>query len=261
MLAKTEIMDLPGGFDVEAVTRLVQDPGAEVTGVLNGTPCSARIALPRYGDRIAHHFRDIVPGDLSEAIAAFRVPFNLDHFGLIVNFGKPAEIGVHDDHMKLDNSIRALVDRFGPVILRNARVETTARNRFHRNIFPHLRFHVDRGPAMPNQYSCFTRDPLDGEQRMPRESSTLFIANIVACLEQARAAGDPPGPAHVQPSYDLFAKIKMAPLLGEIIFEQPWDEPAGIGEIAVVDNRTVLHATYHKDGYTKGYPIGARYLV
>jgi alpha-ketoglutarate-dependent taurine dioxygenase len=53
----------------------------------------------------------------------------------------------------------------------------------------------------------------------------------------------------------------MAPLLGEIIFEQPWNEPAGVGEIALIDNRTVLHATYHKDGSTRGYPIGARYLV
>jgi hypothetical protein len=62
-------------------------------------------------------------------------------------------------------------------------------------------------------------------------------------------------------SCELFRGVFMKPILGEIVLEQPWDEPDGTGEIAVADNRTVLHATYHKDGTTKGYPIGTRYLV
>ena len=256
-----EIDDRPGVFELEALAQLARDPDSEVRGAVNGSPYSARIALPRYGARIAHYFRDVAPGGLPGAIATSRIPFDLDDFGLIVHFEQPAEIAVHGDHMILDDSLRALVDRFGPVVLRNASMVTDARNRFHRNIFPHLRFHVDRGPAMPNQYSCFTRDPLDAEHFLPRESSTLFIANIVACLEQARATGSTLEAAQVGASSDLFPKTDMAPLLGEIIFEQPWNEPAGVGEIALIDNRTVLHATYHKDGSTRGYPIGARYLV
>jgi hypothetical protein len=62
-------------------------------------------------------------------------------------------------------------------------------------------------------------------------------------------------------SCDLFAGVDMDPLIGELILEQPWNEPEGTGEIVVVDNRTALHATYHKDGRTAGYRIGARYLV
>ncbi len=62
-------------------------------------------------------------------------------------------------------------------------------------------------------------------------------------------------------SHDLFGNEKIVPLLGDTIMEQGWNEVDGTGEIAVVDNRNLLHATYHKDGKTKGYPIGARYLV
>ena len=65
----------------------------------------------------------------------------------------------------------------------------------------------------------------------------------------------------VRANYDLFSGITAADLFGRIILEQPWDAPDGTGEIAVIDNRTVLHATYHKDGETRGYPIGARYLI
>jgi hypothetical protein len=159
----------------------------------------------------------------------------------------------------LDNGIRDLIAQFGPLDMRNAVITRGARERFHRDIFLHLRFHVDRGPTAPNQYSCFTRDPDDPEQRPPRASSATFIANIVAWLELGYC--DPDIERGMRASYDLFADADMSALLGNIVLEQPWTEPAGIGEIAVVDNRTTLHATYHKDGETKGYRIGARYHI
>lgn len=252
----------PTTFDLPTFEKLLRDPEKDVRGVFGGASYSARIAIPNYGARLARHFPDVAPNGITAASVQAEIPFNLVQFGLIVTFDKEAELPLHGDDMVLDDSARALVDRFGPVIFRNAYIFGEARNRFHRNIFPHLKFHVDRGPALPNQYSCFTRDPSDAEQRFPRASSTLFTANITAWLEVIRAGeADLKSERGVRSSYDLFIDADMAPLLGEIVLEQKWDAPVGTGEIVIADNRTVLHATYHKDGRTKGYKIGARYLI
>lgn len=252
---------VPALFDPAAFDALARSPTREVAGAVAGVPFAARVAIPHYGERIAHHYRDIAPGGLAAVSAQAGIPFGLRQFGLVLRFARPVELALHDAAMRLDPSVRALVAAFGPVIFRNACLDGAVRQRFHRNIFPHLRFHVDRGPAMPNQHSCFTRDPDDAEQRAPRATSTLFIANIVAWLESVRAgASDPDTERGVRPSYDLFARADMSALIGEIVLEQPWDEPDGTGEVAVIDNRAALHASYHKDGRTRGYPIGARYL-
>jgi hypothetical protein len=253
---------LTNQFDDATFRPLIADPEGEVQGLFEGIPYTARIAIPHYGERIVSHYRDILPNGLPAACIAAQIPFDLPHFSLVLTFTNAAEITVHDGNLQLNEKVRTLVHRYGPVIFRNAYIERSVREMFHRNIFPHLRFHVDRGPAMPNQYSCFTRDPFDAEQRPPRTSSTFFIANIVSWLELVRTgrckSAEETG---VRPSTDLFERTDMAPLLGEIILEQPWSEPEGTGEIAVIDNRTMLHATYHKDGFTPSYRIGARYLV
>jgi len=249
-------------LDPKAFEALTADPRSELRGSFAGTAYRARVAIPDYGRCIARHYAAQTGGDLPAACARAQIPFDLAQFGLEIAFESPVEIAVHDPAMRLDDGIRALVGRFGPVILKNAMVERSVRGMFHRNIFPPLRFHVDRGPSMPNQYSCFTRDPLDAEQHAPRASSTLFIANIVAWLESIRNGDAAPGAAcGVKPSYDLFLGQDLAPLFGTIILEQSWSAPAGTGEIAVLDNRTALHATWHKSGLTAGYRIGARYLT
>jgi len=249
-------------LDPKSFEALAGNPRGELRGRLAGVAYRAAIAIPDYGRSVARHYAQQTGGGLPAASARSQIPFDLAQFGLVIAFESPVEIAVHDPAMRLDDGIRALVGRFGPVIMRNAMVDHTLRGMFHRNIFPPLRFHVDRGPTMPNQYSCFTRDPFDAEQRGPRASSTLFIANIVAWLESLRngdaASGASPG---VKPSYDLFTGQDVTALFGDIILEQPWAAPAGTGEIAVLDNRTVLHATWHKDGRTPGYRIGARYLT
>lgn len=251
----------PMSFDGIAFDRLLGDPNRTIRGVLDGNPFTATIAIPHYDERIARHYCDIAPDGLKRACRQADIPFELRHFGLVVSFAVATEIAIHDTEMALDESVRRLVGSFGPVVFRNAHIESSVRERFHRNIFPHLKFHVDRNSAMPNQFSCFTRDPFDAEQRRPRASSTVFVANIVAWLEMVRsgrcAANAERG---VRASYELFNGQDMAPLLENVVFEQPWSEPDGIGEIAIIDNRTVLHATYHKDGMTSGYRIGARYL-
>lgn len=257
-IAETE---RPPLFEIAAFDALIRNPEAEVEGAVAGMPFSARIAIPHYDERIAYHYRDVARGGLAAVCATAKIPFDLPRFGLLLRFARPAELALHDDDMRLDASMRALVARFGPVILRNACLDGAVRPRFHRNIFPHLRFHVDRGPAMPNQYSCFTRDPHDAEQRPPRATSTLFVANIVAWLESVRTgACDPATERGVQASYDLFTGADMSALFDQIVLEQQWSEPDGTGEVAIIDNRSVLHASYHKDGRTPGYRIGARYL-
>lgn len=248
-------------FDPATFGLLLRNPDAAIDGSFDGIPYRARIAIPFYSRRIERFYDEICRGGLKKMTAIAGVPFELDQFGLVVTFARAAEIGLHDSAKLLDPSIRALVERFGPVILRNASIAGSARKEFHRNIFPHLRFHVDRGPMVENQYSCFTRDPSDAEQRHPRDSSTLFIANFVAWLETVRSGDDQArNERGMRTSYDLFEGKDVGGLLGEIILDQPWNEPEATGEIAVVDNRTVLHATYNKDGVTRGYPIGARYL-
>lgn len=256
-----ELLPASGIFDTDSFQPLLTDPSVEVEGTINGVRFGAGIAIKDYAGHITRHFSDRMLGDLSTTCAQAAVSFGLKQFGLVVTFSNPIELNVHGEDMVVDDSIRTLVDRFGPVIMRNARMTISVRDRFHRNIFPHLRFHVDRGSNMPNQYSCFTRDPSVPDQRAPRASSTLFIANIVAWLESARNSdGAERSSTGVRPSYDLFGGTKLAPLLGNIILEQPWSAAEGTGEICIIDNRTVLHATWHKDGSTAGYPIGARYL-
>lgn len=257
----TDRPSAPGLFDPATFLCLSRDPAGEVSGTIDGIPYRARIAIENYADRIARYYERSLPDSLAAVCEENDIPFDLPQFGLVVEFDRAVDICVHDGDMVLDGSIGALVDRFGPVIFRNARMTGDIRAKFHRNIFPHLRFHVDRGPRMPNQYSCFTRDPSTPEQYAPRTSSTLFIANIVAWLEEARLSADDARPeAGVRTSYDIFHDGPTAPLLGDIVLEQPWTAPDGIGEICVIDNRTVLHATYNRDGQSRGYPIGARYL-
>jgi len=249
-------------FDVAAFASLLRRPEHALEGRFKGLPYTARVVIPDYGERVARHYAAVARDGLAAASIGAAIPFELPRFGLIVEFDRTASIRVHAEEMVLDDSIRALIARFGAVFFRNACIAGSARQKYHRNIFPHLRFHVDRGANAANQYSCFTRDPADAAQRPPRRSSTLFVANIVAWLELVRCGGcDPRAERGVRAKYDLYGDCAVAELFGEVVLEQPWDAPEGTGEIAVIDNRTVLHATYHKDGQTRGYPIGARYLI
>ncbi len=50
-------------------------------------------------------------------------------------------------------------------------------------------------------------------------------------------------------------------LVGEVLVEMDWRAPQGVGEIALIDNRTVLHASYHPHPEHKGYGISVRYLL
>jgi TolB-like protein len=220
------------------------------------------LARARRKPVIARHYGAIAPDGLAAACSLADIHFDTPQFGLIINFEQPTLLAVHDRDMVLDHSIRALVAQFGAVIFRNAAIAGAGREKYHRNIVPHLKFHVDRGPTSANQYSCFTRDPDDPVQRHPRLSSTTFVTNIVAWLEMVRTGrANAKTERGIRVSYELFQEGRAAKLFGKVILEQPWEAPEGIGEIAVIDNRTVLHATYDKRKRQRGYPIGARYLI
>ena len=264
-MTQSNIIPLPartGVFDVDAFAPLLRQPGKALRGGLYGVGYEARVAIANYDQLIARHYQAVAPDGMAAACSLADIHFDTPQFGLAITFEKQTEIAVHDCDMVLDESLRALVAQFGGVFLHNAPITGAAREKFHRNIFPHLKFHVDRGPTSANQYSCFTRDPDDAVQRQPRLSSTVFVANIVAWLEMvSKRRADAHTERGVRASYELFHDEMAAKLLGRIILEQAWEAPAGTGEIAVIDNRTVLHATYDKEKKTRGYPIGARYLI
>jgi len=207
---------------------------------------TARVAIPDYAAAVVRHYG---PGaGQIDAPAPFR------HFGLRIAYRNPARVQLHDESRRLLDGVREAVAAFGPLLFRNA-VPALPDREPQRNIFPSLRFHVDRAPPQEELYSLFYRDPSDPVQRNPRGSTTLFIANAVGLL-QAHKEGL--SVDRVPSSCDLFHNEKVDAMAGRILLEQRWDAPAGTGEIAVLDNRTLLHASYYK--HQGGYPICVRYL-
>lgn len=241
---------------------LDRHPRERISSRAGGIPFEAWIGIPNYGKRIADHYRELLPNGLHGACEQYRLPDVHFHFGLICEFARPIELELHDDDMNIFEPARTVVDRFGPVVIKNAYLGPASRKRGQKNVFPHLNFHKDRDLSHPNIYSLFTRNPFDPLQRPPRTTSTLVVADIVAYLQSVRE-GKPPKLIDGEPpnTYkDVFIGENMRPLLGDIAFEVTWNEPEGTGEIAMLDNRNVVHASFHKDMGGKGYHIGARYL-
>ncbi|MDJ0949420.1 MAG: hypothetical protein QNJ94_10905 [Alphaproteobacteria bacterium] len=229
------------------IARLEQHPEQELAGRINGTSWSVKVAIPNYGREITRHYGRDVHGT--------GVPFDFRHFGLKCRFADPVELALYDANGVLDEGVRELVRRFGPVIFSRAMLPSAHRDPGQRNVFSNLNFHYDRGAAQGNVISLFWRDPADPVQRHPRESSTLFLANAVAYLQSLKEGA---APHELKATYTLFEQEDIASLDGRILLELPWNEPEGNGEIAVLDNRTILHASYYREA--RGWPISVRYL-
>ena len=237
------------GLDPRHLAGLLRAPEAPLEGRLAGVAYQARVAIPDYAARIERHYgRD--PAGLG-------VAFGFRHFGLTLAFEAPVELAVHDEARRLDPGLRALVARFGPVVLRNAHLPERERANGQRNVFQSLSFHVDRGLTQGDCISLFWRDPFDPVQQAPRSSSTLVLANAAAYL-QALKEGQ--GAHDFKMLYRLFEAEDLGPLMGQVLVELGWRAPVGTGEIALLDNRTVLHASYYPRPHQKGYPIAVRYL-
>jgi hypothetical protein len=237
------------GLDPIRLAGLLRDPHEPVHGRLAGVAYAARVAIPDYGSRLARYYgRDP---------AALGLAFEFRHFGLTIAFEAPVELAVHDGERRLDEGLRALLARFGPVTLRNAYLPERARANGQRNVFQSLSFHVDRGLTQDDHTSLFWRDPFDPVQQQPRSSSTLVLANAAAYLQALKEGR---GAHEFKLLYQLFETEEVGPLIGEVMVELAWRAPEGMGEIALIDNRKVLHASYYTRPEHKGYPIAVRYL-
>ena len=237
------------GLDPGALVGLQRDPRAAVKGWLADAAYTARIAIPDYRTRIERHY--------GRNLRTLGVDFGFRHFGLAIEFEAPVELVVHDPERRLDEGLRALVASFGAVMLRNAYLPDRERANSQRNVFPSLGFHIDRGRTQDDHTSLFWRGPFDPVLLQPRSSSTLVLANAAAYL-QALKEGHPEH--EFKQLYQLFEEEELGALVGEVLVEMTWRAPEGMGEIALIDNRTVLHASYYPHPENKGYPIAVRYL-
>lgn len=245
----------------DLIDRLNDTPEAQLRAEVFGHPCSVSIVIPHYMTNVQRHYADLLRGETLRSFGRrINVPCNFEHFGTEIRFDRPSEVAVHDSHLSVDDTLREMVTDFGPVILKNAYLPDSIREKAQRNIFPHLSFHYDRGSNQPTQYSLFSRDPFDDVQRAPRTSSTVFVDNVVAILQATKEGSHSGVVENLQANYRIFKNDATHGLLGKILLEQAWNEPTGTGEISLLDNRTVLHASYYRDKITKGYPIGVRYL-
>jgi hypothetical protein len=254
-------MSIHFAFGNAELARLLQNPRQVLRGTMSGQAYTASIAIPGYATNIQNHYQSLIKPSLHQVCNHACIDFPFTHFGLIIHFDEAAELYVHDKDLSFRSGERELIDKLGAIIIRNAYMDPVKRDQGHRNRFPHLNFHVDRSINQPTPYSCFTRNPFDQEQVEPRNTSTLIAANIIGylqCLKESKCnAIEEKG---VRGTYDLFQNEDMDKVLGNIMLEQSWNLPRGTGEIVLIDNRTVLHASYYRDLAVKGYRIGVRYL-
>lgn len=242
---------------------LARGPDADLTGRYNGTGFTARVAIPYHPAGITGHYRELLAGqrpeDLADSLSTAK-PFK--HFGLIISFDAPVDLVVYDEGMRLHEDLRSAIEVFGAIVLRNARANDAGAEEPQTNIFSHLKFHFDRGETQPERYSLFLRDPKSPAQQQPRESSTIIVANVVAYLQALKESGSvDTAKSALRASRPLFKGEDITPMTEAFILEQRWDQPAGTAETTIIDNRTVLHASFYRDAKTAGYPIGVRYLL
>lgn len=243
-----------------ALAALEREPSQRIDGRLNGSRYDARIAIPHYGDNVARHYAELLPTGLSEVCSHTSIAAPFRHFGLICEFAKPVELNIHDAELNLQPGIRELIGRYGPIVLKNAYLPADSRRADQRNIFPNLSFHFDRGANQPTQYSLFYRDPFDPEQAAPRRSSTLHAANIVLLLQSAREQHRAPEAVPWSGRYNVFGETELRDVIDNVLLEHRWDAPQGTGEISVLFNGAILHASYYRHKDEQGYPISVRYL-
>jgi len=221
--------------------------------------CRLSIGIVDYPQRLQNFYGPKLLPSFSQAEKDSGINFGFKHFGLRIDFETPVQINMHSEDDALLGSSRQLIEEFGFVAISNAYLPESIRDNGHRNRFPHLNFHRDRNSAQPTPYSLYTRNPFDSEQYQPRISSTLVTANLVGYLQSMRQ-GDEDKARELQSHYDLFEREKMEEVIGNLVVEQRWDQPAGCGEISILDNRTVLHSSYIRQPPYQGYRIGVRYL-
>ena len=224
---------------------LENSPKGSIGVSVCGVSARASVEIPNISDQAAKFYK-VARSGRSPAI-----PYR--HLGLRITLERCQELPLSPDGLTLDSGIRELVKTFGAVRFVDVTFPTTQRPRQH-NIFPDLRFHMDRMPPQEELYSIFMRDPKNPDHKRPRRSSTAIGPNSVMNL-QSRHEGQG---NTCKPSQTLFER-NINKAIGTVLLELRWDAPDGVGEVAIIDNRTVMHASYHRNG--RGYPIGVGYLA
>lgn len=189
---------------------------------------------------------------LSQEVA--EIPF--EHFGLVIDCANDALLPAYDEGFILRPELKLLIAQYGVLIFRNVHLDNPGNTVFQKNIFGNLEFHVDRGPQFDNQYSLFYRDPNDPEHQLPRRTSSLICPNSVTHLQAIREGLEIQDRGTLRA---LFLDGSPKAAIGTVILEQAWQAPPGTGEVCVFDNRTVMHASYHREKI-RGYKIAVQYL-
>jgi len=243
----------------EAITKLLETPASAHVFMLQGSRYRLSLGIVGYAQHLQNFYGAALQAGFSQAESLSGIEFCYQHFGLFIHFESPVQITMHSPNDELLGNSRRLIETFGFVAISNAYLPESIRDNGHRNRFPHLNFHRDRNSAQPTPYSLYTRNPFDPEQCQPRISSTLVTANLVGYLQSMRQ-GDYEKTRELQSHYDLFGCEDMSEVIGRVVVEQRWDQPLGCGEIAMLDNRKVLHSSYIRQPPAQGYRIGVRYL-
>lgn len=246
--------------NLKIIEQLISMPESQLECFENNNKITAQILIPHYIASLRQFYGEKLLPNIEVVKHRFGIGFTMQHFGLKIRFAKPVSLNLHDKNMDLSEICKRLITLFGTVIIENAYLPDSIRDIGHKNRFPHLNFHRDCNESQPTPYSLYTRNPFDPTQAEPRTSSTLFIPNIVAYLQCMKEHSyDQINTKGVKSHYNIFHQQDMTEVINKIMLEHSWNLPEGIGEISMLDNRTMLHASYQKNG-VPGYRIGVRYL-
>jgi len=249
-------------FNSTWIDRLLLADTKTIKGTYNQVDYQARIVIPNYKQNVAEYYKQLINGNIDDYCRQVGVSPVYEHYGVEIEFLRPAQIDIHGDDQVLEPGLKQLMQKAGPVIFKNTYLSASYRGVDQRNSFPHLNFHIDRHINMPTRFSVYTRDPFDAEQKFPRKSSTLFIASIVGYLQAVKEGIINPAEAKgINRSFEIFRNMSIDDLIGKLIIEQRWDEAEGVGELSMLDNATEMHSSYERIYATKGYRIGVRYVA
>jgi hypothetical protein len=249
-------------FNLAWIEQLLKSSNKTITGTYMGVEYQAKIVIPDYKMIVADYYKDIIETNINDYCRQAEVSMIYDHYGTLIEFDKPIQMDVHGEEQVIEPGLKQLMQRAGPVLIKNAYLSAPFREVQQRNSFPHLNFHIDRNISMPTRFSVYTRDPFDEEQKHPRESSTLFMASIAGYLQAVKEGLiDPQETRGINQSFEIFRQTDLTDLMGKLVIEQRWDEPDGTGEMSMLDNATELHSSYERRYGIKGYRIGVRYLA
>ena len=250
-------------FDIsqDIISKLEINPEATITGNLSGNAYEIKIVIPNYTECVQTFYSPQLDHNLTHYVQKLKLPPLFKHFGVCVSFKEPVEIHLHGMDMELESSAKQLITKYGALILHNVHLDSEMRDMGHRNRFPQLNFHIDRNPHQDTHYSLYTRNPFDEEQKQPRTSSTVFIPYLVAYLQAIKEGrGSIADEDGLITRSELYTPLDIPDLLNSIILPHTWDQPEGVGEISIIDNANILHASYYPNEANKGYRIGVRYV-